>query len=119
MVIFSERLRALRTTKNLSQTSLAERAALSVRQIIRYEQGVSDPTVTAAVSMCKALGVSLDYLCGLSDNPHRSEELFPLEGEEICVPMKSLRLYFRPLPSSFLVLRLFCLSVCPLKCNSR
>ena len=82
MNIFSERLKNTRLYRNLSQSALAERSALSVRQIIRYEQGVSDPTVTAAISMCKALGVSLDYLCGLSDNPHRVEELFPLEGEE-------------------------------------
>lgn len=82
MNIFSERLKNSRLQLNLSQAALAERAVLSVRQIIRYEQGVSDPTVTAAVSMCKALGVSLDYLCGLSDNPHPVEELFLLEGEE-------------------------------------
>lgn len=80
MNIFSERLKKTRLEQNLSQAQLAERAALSVRQIIRYEQGVSDPTVSAALSMCKALGVSLDYLCGLSDDPHGA--MFPLEDEQ-------------------------------------
>ena len=80
MDIFSVRLKKVRLEQNLSQAQLAERSALSVRQIIRYEQGVSDPTVSAAVSMCKALGVSLDYLCGLSDDPHGA--MFPLEDEQ-------------------------------------
>lgn len=81
MVIFSERLRALRTIKNLSQTALADMLHISVRTIIRYENGDRVPDLDTACLLAQVLGVSLDYLCGLSDNPHRSE-LFPLEGEE-------------------------------------
>lgn len=81
MVIFSERLRALRTLKNLSQAALADMLHISVRTIIRYENGDRVPDLDTACLLAQVLGVSLDYLCGLSDNPHPSEP-FPLEGEE-------------------------------------
>lgn len=82
MIIFSERLRALRTIKNLSQTALADMLHISVRTIIRYENGDRVPDIETACLLAKILNVSLDYLCGLSDNPHPFEELFPLEGED-------------------------------------
>ena len=82
MIIFSERLRALRTIKNLSQTALATELNVSVRTIIRYENGERIPDIDTACTLSKIFGVSLDYLCGLSNTPYRSEDLIPLETEE-------------------------------------
>lgn len=80
MNIFSERLRLLRASKSLSQTSLANMLHISVRTIIRYESGDRVPDLETACLLAKALGVSLDYLCGLSDDPHGA--MFPLEEEQ-------------------------------------
>ena len=53
---------------------------ISVRTIIRYESGDRVPDLETARLLAKALGVSLDYLCGLSDDPHGA--MFPLEDEQ-------------------------------------
>lgn len=73
MVIFSERLHALRFERKLSQSELAKMLDISVRTIIRYENGDRVPDIETACLLAKILNVSLDYLCGLSDNPHRFE----------------------------------------------
>lgn len=61
---FSERLKMLRTQKNVLQSQLAKECNLSVRQIIRYEQGVSEPTMSALIALADYFDVSLDYLVG-------------------------------------------------------
>lgn len=65
---FSDNLKNLRLEKNLKQSELATACNLSIRQIIRYEQGISEPTLSVLISLAQFFSVSLDYLCGLSDN---------------------------------------------------
>lgn len=65
---FSDNLKNLRLEKNLKQSELAIACNLSIRQIIRYEQGISEPTLSVLISLAQFFSVSLDYLCGLSDN---------------------------------------------------
>lgn len=48
---FSERLKELRTEKNVMQFTLAYQCGLSARQIIRYEQGTSEPTLSALIKL--------------------------------------------------------------------
>lgn len=45
---FSFRLKAIRTENHLTQKQLADSVSLSARQIIRYEQGIQEPTVSIA-----------------------------------------------------------------------
>ena len=61
---FSENLKEIRTQKNVKQTDLAEVCGLSVRQIIRYEQGTSEPTLSILIKMADFFNISLDDLCG-------------------------------------------------------
>lgn len=61
---FSERLKELRTEKNVMQFTLAYQCGLSARQIIRYEQGTSEPTLSALIKLADFFDVSLDYLVG-------------------------------------------------------
>lgn len=70
--MFGKMLKATRRRKGITQQELADLCMLSVRQIIRYEQGEQEPLVSTALMLAKALGVSLDYLCGYSDNPSPS-----------------------------------------------
>lgn len=63
----SARLGETRKQRQLSLQAVADRAGLSKAHIWELEQGRStNPTISAAVAIASALGVSLDYLCGLS-----------------------------------------------------
>ncbi len=50
----------------LSQTALAERVGVHVRQIRRYERGEQQPVLGVAVRLAATLGVSLDELAGVA-----------------------------------------------------
>lgn len=39
-----------------------------------YERGTITPEITSVVKFAEALGVTTDYLCGLSDNPHGTSD---------------------------------------------
>lgn len=63
-----DRLIAIRHARNMTQQELADKTGISIAQIQRYEKGKSDPTMTAAIALAKALECSLDWLAGLSDD---------------------------------------------------
>lgn len=61
------RLKALRKQRQLSLQDVADRADLSKSHIWEIENGRAvNPTISSAVQIANALGVSLDYLTGLS-----------------------------------------------------
>lgn len=49
--------------------------------IYRYESGMSEPSASALATIARELGVSMDYLAGLTDVPNQRvyEELRPDE----------------------------------------
>ena len=65
---FSERLRTVRTKKGLSQADLAKAIGVSAATISSYEtaNGAKIPALDKAEAIAEALGVSLDWLCGLT-----------------------------------------------------
>ena len=65
---FSKRLVAARKDKGLSQGELADKVDSTSITIGRYERDEVKPPLEAAAKIAAALGVSLDYLAGLSDN---------------------------------------------------
>ena len=66
-----ERIKELRTSKGLTQKQLAEETKLSVRGVQNYELGERVPTLQAVIALADFFDVSLDYLCGRSDDPRR------------------------------------------------
>jgi transcriptional regulator with XRE-family HTH domain len=50
----------------LSQTALADRVGVHVRQIRRYERGEQQPVLGVAVRLAATLGISLDELAGVA-----------------------------------------------------
>ena len=64
---FGERLRELRTAKNLSQMQLAESTGISQSAIAKWELHKTEPTASAIVTLAKFFGETSDYLLGLSD----------------------------------------------------
>lgn len=64
---FSERLKALRTAKNLSHAALGNKLGVSKALIGHWETGVRLPSLEAANALADYFDVSIDYLVGRSD----------------------------------------------------
>lgn len=64
---FSERLRALREDRDLTQTEVAKAVNVTQRNISFYETGKNEPDIETIISLAKFFNVSTDYILGLSD----------------------------------------------------
>jgi transcriptional regulator with XRE-family HTH domain len=60
----SDVIRNRRTELGLSQADLAAKVGVDKRQIRRYEAGDTQPSLTVALAIARALGVSVDELAG-------------------------------------------------------
>jgi DNA-binding XRE family transcriptional regulator len=60
----AEIMRSRRNELGLSQADLAIQAGVDRRQIRRYEAGETQPTLSVASALARALGISLDELAG-------------------------------------------------------
>ena len=60
---FSERLICARKAKGLSQETLAEILGISRQAVSKWETGESKPDLDNLISLCKVLGIGLEYLC--------------------------------------------------------
>jgi len=67
--IFSERLRAARELRKLSQAELAEAAGLQPSAVSHFETGGRSPSFDNLKRLADALRVTTDYLIGRSDEP--------------------------------------------------
>ena len=66
--LFPQRLRELRQRRKLSRCVVSELCGLNRDAVRRYERGEALPSLPALISIADFFGVSLDYLCGRSDN---------------------------------------------------
>lgn len=72
---FSTKLKELRKERGYTMENVADGVRrmtgipLSKGQISRYESGKEDPSLSTAVAIAAFLGVSLDYIMELSDDP--------------------------------------------------
>lgn len=73
--IVQERLLIARRRAGLSQGDLAQRARVHISDISKYERGRSVPTLARLARLCRALGVSADYLLGLSGEAAEEEDV--------------------------------------------
>ena len=67
MEIFAERLKSLRTERNLSQWQLSKQSGITRSSISLWETGKREPSASAIVVLSKFFCVTADYLLGLSD----------------------------------------------------
>lgn len=64
MSVFSNKIRKLRESRNLSTRMLAQELKIvSCGQISKYENDVHEPTLTVLKAYSKYFNVTLDYLC--------------------------------------------------------
>ena len=66
---FSERIVAIKKEKIILQKDIAAAIGITVRNYQRYEKGEQQPTLPVLIALADYFDVSLDYLCGRSDNP--------------------------------------------------
>ncbi len=73
--LFVTRIKARKAALKLTMPQIAERAGVPQPTIEMYFYGQALPTFPRLVRLSRALDCSLDYLGGLSDQPHRIEGL--------------------------------------------
>jgi transcriptional regulator with XRE-family HTH domain len=73
--LFSTILRELINSRGISQKWIADEAGTTEATISRYIAGKNQPEINIVVRIAKALKVSVDYLCGLTDSPTPKESL--------------------------------------------
>lgn len=66
---FHERLVELRQQRGLTQKQVYEAVKMSPVGYQRYEYGDREPAFQKLLALADFYGVSLDYLCGRTDNP--------------------------------------------------
>lgn len=64
---FSQRLKELRLSKNLSQMQLSVLTGLSQSAIAKWELNKTEPTASALITLSHFFNESTDYLLGLID----------------------------------------------------
>ena len=82
--LFAERLKQERHARGLTQQELTALCNFGSNQIGRYESGEREPTIWALFELSNALGVSSDYLIGLTDERNETvptTDLGPHERE--------------------------------------
>ena len=76
--IFPKRLRAIRDTREWSQSDLAKRADLPPSSIAHFETGSRKPSFDTLRRLATALEVTTDYLLGRVEDPALAEAGDPL-----------------------------------------
>ena len=67
-ILFAERLKELRTEKNIGQNALARALALSNASISYWETGKQLPSAETIYKLARFFNVSADYLLGLKED---------------------------------------------------
>ena len=67
----SESLKRARQALKITQKRAAEIAGVAERVYQSYEYGKVVPTVSVLIALADYFYISLDYLCGRSDDPSR------------------------------------------------
>ena len=71
MVNLAAQFKKVRTERNLTQKQTAEGIGVTEQAYQRYEYGKVVPSATVLIALADFYDVSLDYLCGRSDDPAR------------------------------------------------
>lgn len=67
-MLYIERIKQFRQENNITQTQVAEILGISQQQYFKYEKGINELPIRYLFAICKAYGISADWLLGLSNN---------------------------------------------------
>jgi transcriptional regulator with XRE-family HTH domain len=68
MTVFIDRMIEKRTEQGLTRKALAEKAGMERQAVQNWELRLAEPRLESAMLIAKALGVSLDWMVGLTDS---------------------------------------------------
>lgn len=68
MLTFGEKIKELRIQKKLTQKKLAINLGTTERTVQTYEANAKKPSFEALIAIADFFQVSMDYLCGRTDN---------------------------------------------------
>lgn len=71
MVDFSDRFKQLKLAHGLTYPQIADLLGVTPRNVKGYAAGTSKPDYYKLLALADFFEVSLDYLCGRSDDPTR------------------------------------------------
>lgn len=66
---FGDRVKQARIAKRMSVVELSAECGIASSRISGYENRGSKPTFYGLLALAQALDCSLDFLCGLKENP--------------------------------------------------
>ena len=67
MINFKERLKELRTERNITQQELGKLVNMSKMAISHWEKGHSEPSISQLIILSNYFEVSVDYLIGKNE----------------------------------------------------
>lgn len=73
--IFSDRLKILRNTLEITQKDFAEKIGITAAALSSYENNLKNPSIAVAKKIAEAFSVSIDWLCGLSEEKGLKPEI--------------------------------------------
>lgn len=97
MTKFSDRLKELRKSKDLSQADFSKQIGLSKSSINMYERGEREPGINTLEAIADYFNVDMDYLLGKTDHRNKYEWLIkekePAEKTFSEFQLKALELF--------------------------
>lgn len=88
MAKFSERLRQLRTARDLSQMEFSKQIGISKSSVNMYERGEREPGLETLERIADYFNVDMDYLLGKSETVNKNNWLFSVPN---ILPMPTMR----------------------------
>lgn len=88
MVNFGDKIKSLRTQRNLTQKQLADLSGVAVSAISSYEAGNRYPSYDVLISLARIFHVSTDYLLGLENL--KTVDVSGLEDRQINVILQMI-----------------------------
>ena len=61
-MILKDRIKELRKNKSWTQLQLGKKIKVDIKQVNRYEKGLSVPSIDTLANLSKTFGVTMDYL---------------------------------------------------------
>ena len=86
--VFGERLRAELERQGMSYRTFSAKVGLTLTTTYRYAVSERVPRASEILKTAKVLGVTCDYLIGLSDDPHKTlKNEWVAEQQEEAIPV--------------------------------
>ena len=91
MARFSERLKHLRTSRNISQMEFAKQIKLSKSSVNMYERGEREPGLETLERIADYFNVDMDYLLGKSDVVNKTQWSMNFPTVSNIIPMPEMK----------------------------